>query len=282
MGRHKGAEKVMEQRTLTAEVFIDTGKDFRPEDSLQAEYIWVPGEIQTLEFDLSVFENTRGFRFDPLLEDSSMVKLLELVLTYEGGEQKTIEQSRIKTNGDVDFEPIFVYLHKDPKFFVDEALCVKLVRAEVRFQVLELGLEEKDYWQEIKKHSVSEKEKAQLLHKLELSMNQNRELEQENRRLRIEEADIYASGIWKLQHDAKGPFKVIFGKGNILTFLAAVYLALCSELFIFNNAYYSAPRPNDQVLVFSFFRFGMVWLGVFVLLAVLNAMVQKGYRRELA
>ena len=52
--------------------------------------------------------------------------------------------------------------------------------------------------------------------------------------------------------------------------------------FYFNNAYYSAPRPNDQVLVFSFFRFGMVWLGVFVLLAVLNAMVQKGYRRELA
>ena len=46
-----------------------------------------------------------------------MVKLLELVLTYDGGEQKTIEQSRIKTNSDVDFEPIFVYLHKDPKFF---------------------------------------------------------------------------------------------------------------------------------------------------------------------
>ena len=113
-------------------------------------------------------------------------------------------------------------------------------------------------------------------------MKQNRELEQENRRLRIEEADIYASGIWRLQHDAKGPFKVIFGKGNILTFLAAVYLALCSELFIFNNAYYSMPRPNGQELNFSFFRFGMVWLGVFVLLAVLNTMVQKGYRRELA
>ncbi len=231
---------------------------------------------------MSVFENTRGFRFDPLLEDSSMVKLLELVLAYEGGEEKTVDLSRIKTNSDVDFEPIFVYLHKDPKFFVDEALCVKLLKAKVCFQVLELGLEEKEYWQEIKKHSVSQKEKAQLLNKLELAMKQNRELEQENRRLRIEEADIYASGIWRLQHDAKGPFKVIFGKGNILTFLAAVYLALCSELFIFNNAYYSMPRPNGQELNFSFFRFGMVWLGVFVLLAVLNTMVQKGYRRELA
>lgn len=82
----------MEQRTLTAEVFIDTGKDFRPEDSLQAEYIWVPGEIQTLEFDLSVFENTRGFRFDPLLEDSSMVKLLELVLTYEGASKRPLSR----------------------------------------------------------------------------------------------------------------------------------------------------------------------------------------------
>ena len=28
---------------------------------------------------------------------------------------------RIKTNSDVDFDPIFVYLHNDPKFFVDEA-----------------------------------------------------------------------------------------------------------------------------------------------------------------
>ena len=281
MGRHKGAEKVMESRTLTAEVFVDTGKDFRPEDSLQAEYLFAPGEVQTLEFDLSVFENTRGFRFDPLLEDSSMVKLFKLTLTYENGEQKVIDWSRIKTNSDVDFEPIFVYLHKDPKFFVDEALCVKLSRAEVCFQVLELGLEEKEYWQEIKKHSVSEKEKAQLLNKLELAMNQNHELEQENRRLKIEEEDIYASGIWRLQHDAKGPLKVIFGKGNILTFLAAVYLALCSELFLFNNVYYSTPRPNGEALVFSFFRFGMVWLGAFVLLAVLNAMIQKGYRREL-
>ena len=280
MGRHKGAEKVMESRTLTAEVFVDTGKDFRPEDSLQAEYLFVLGEAQTLEFDLSVFENTRGFRFDPLLEDSSMVKLLKLTFVYENGEQKVIDWSRIKTNSDVDFEPIFVYLHKDPKFFVDEALCVKLSRAEICFQVLELGLEEKEYWQEIKKHSVSEKEKAQLLNKLELAMNQNHELEQENRRLKIEEEDIYASGLWRLQHDAKGPLKVIFGKGNILTFLAAVYLALCSELFLFNNVYYSTPRPNGEVLVFSFFRFGMVWLGAFVLLAVLNAMVQKGYRRE--
>ena len=76
--------------------------------------------------------------------------------------------------------------------------------------------------------------------------------------------------------------KVILGKGNILTFLAAVYLALCSELFIFNNAYYSAPRPNDQVLCFSFFRFGMVFLGAFVLIAVINSLIQKGYRRELA
>ena len=111
-------------------------------------------------------------------------------------------------------------------------------------------------------------------------MNQNHALEQENRRLKIEEADIYSSGIWKLQHDARGPLKVIFGKGNILTFLAAVYLALCSELFIFNSLYYSTPRPNGQVLNFSFFRFGMVWLGAFVLIAVINGLIQKGYRRE--
>lgn len=270
-----------ESRQLTAEVFIDTGKDFRPEDSLQAEYPCALGETVTLEFDLSVFERTCGFRFDPLLEDSSMIKLLYITLTYEDGESKTIEWNRIKTNSDVDFEPIFAYLHKDPKFFVDEALCLKLVKAKVSFQVLELGVGEKEYWQEIKKHSISEKEKAQLLNKLELAMNQNRVLEQENRRLKIEEADIYATGIWKLQHDARGPMKVVFGKGNILTFLAAVYLALCSELFIFNNAYYSTPRPNEQILCFSFFRFGMVWLGAFVLIAVINGLIQKGYRREL-
>lgn len=272
----------MESVKLTAEVFIDTGKDFRPEDSLQAEYTCAPGEVKTLEFDLSGFERTCGFRFDPLLEDSSMVKLLELELTYEDGESKKIDWSRIKTNSDVDFEPIFVYLHRDPKFFVDESLCVKLVKAKIVFQILELGLEQKEYWQEIKKHSVSEKEKAQLLNKLEMAMNQNHELEKENRRLKVEEEDIYASGIWKLQHDARGPLKVILGKGNLLTFLAAVYLALCSELFIFNRAYYAAPRPNGQVLSFCFFRFGMVWLGAFVLIAVLNGMVQKGYRRELA
>lgn len=270
-----------ERRELTAEVFIDTGKDFRPEDSLKALYSCVPGEMVDLTFDLRVFEHTCGFRFDPLLEDSSMVKLQEITLTYEDGETKTIDWARIKTNSDVDFEPVFVYLHKDPKFFVDEALCLKLVKAQVRFQVLELGLHRKEYWQEIKKHSVSEKEKAQILNKLELAMNQNRDLEQENRRLKIEEADIYASGIWKLQHDAKGPLKVILGKGNILTFLAAVYLALCCELFVFNNGYYSTPRPNDQVLVFSFLRFGMVWLGAFVLIAVINGLIQKGYRREL-
>lgn len=270
-----------DSRQLTAEVFIDTGKDFRPEDSLQAVYTCSLGETITLEFDLSVFEHTCGFRFDPLLEDSSMVKLMELTLGYEDGESRTIEPGRMKTNSDVDFEPVFVYLHKDPKFFVDEALCLKLTKAKVSFQILELGLGEKEYWQEIKKHSVSEKEKAQLLNKLELAMNQNRELEQENRILKIEEADIYATGIWKLQHDARGPMKVIFAKGNILTFLAAVYLALCSELFIFNNAYYSTPRPNDQVLVFSFLRFGMVWLGAFVLIAVINGLIQKGYRREL-
>ena len=200
-----------ESKTLTAEVFIDTGKDFRPEDSLKAVYTCTPGETVTLDFDLGVFEHTCGFRFDPLLEDSSMVKLLEITLTYQDGEQKTIDFGRIKTNSDVDFEPIFVYLHKDPKFFVDEALSLKLAGARVRFQVLELGVGDKEYWQEIKKHSVSEKEKEQLLGKLELSMNQNRDLEQENRRLKIEEADIYATGIWKLQHDARGPLKVIFG-----------------------------------------------------------------------
>ena len=113
-------------------------------------------------------------------------------------------------------------------------------------------------------------------------MNEKHALEQENRRLRIEEEDIYSSGIWKLQHDARGPWKVIFGKGNIFTFFAAVYIALCTELFIFNNAYYSMPRPNGEVLTFSFFRFGMVWLGAFALIAVINHLIQKGYRRELA
>ena len=146
---------------LTAEVFIDTGKDFRPEDSLTVPYACIPGEPVTLEFDLSVFEHTCGFRFDPLLEDSNMVRLDEIALTYEDGETKVIDFSRIKTNSDVDFEPIFVYLHKDPKFFVDEALCLKLTRAKVSFRILELGLAEKEYWQEIKKHSVSEKEKEQ-------------------------------------------------------------------------------------------------------------------------
>ena len=148
--------------------------------------------------------------------------------------------------------------------------------------MLELGLAEKEYWQEIKKHSVSEKEKEQLLGKLDAAMKENHALEKENRRLRIEEEDIYSSGIWKLQHDAKGPLKVIFGKGNILTFLASVYIALCTELFIFNNAYYSTPRPNSEALVFSPLRFGLVWLGAFVLIAVLNSLIQKGYRRELA
>ena len=152
---------------LTAEVFIDTGKDFRPEDSLTVPYTCAPGETVTLDFDLSVFEHTCGFRFDPLLDDSSMVKLVDISLTYEDGETKTIDFSRIKTNSDVDFEPIFVYLHKDPKFFVDEALCLKLTGAKVSFRVLELGLAEKEYWQEIKKHSVSEKEKEQLLGKLD-------------------------------------------------------------------------------------------------------------------
>ena len=40
-------------KRLTAEVFIDTGKDFRPEDSLRAEYTCTPGETITLEFNLS-------------------------------------------------------------------------------------------------------------------------------------------------------------------------------------------------------------------------------------
>lgn len=271
-----------EIRQLTAEVFVDTGKDFRPEDSLRTSYSCALGETVELDFDLTGFERTCGFRFDPLLEDSSMVKLLEIELTYGDGETKLVDASRIKTNCDVDFEPVYVYLHKDPKFFVDEALCLRLTHARVRFQVLELGNDKREYWTEIKKHSVSEKEKEQLLGKLDAAMKEKHELERENRRLRIEEEDIYSSGIWKLQHDARGPWKVIFGKGNILTFLASVYIALCTELFVFNNAYYSMPRPNDQVLTFSFFRFGMVWLGVFVLIAVINSLIQKGYRRELA
>lgn len=267
---------------LTAEIFIDTGKDFRPEDSLTVPYSCTLGETVTLNFDLTGFEHTCGFRFDPLLEEGSMVKLQELALTYEDGETKVIDPERIKTNSDVDFAPIFVYLHNDPKFFVDEALCLKLQAARVSFRILELGNEKRAYWQEIKKHSVSEKEKTQLLGKLDIAMKESHALEKENKRLKVEAEDIYSSGIWKLQHDARGPFKVIFGKGNILTFVAAVYLALCSELFLFNNAYYSTPRPNDQVLCFHFLRFGMVFLGAFVLLAVINSVIQKGYRRELA
>lgn len=270
----------MEPCKLTAEVFVDTGKDFRPEDSITVEYNCTPGEAVELSFDLTIFEHTCGFRFDPLLEDSSMVELLEIALTYEDGETKRIEPARIKTNSDVDFDPIFVYLHKDPKFFVDEALCRKLTGASVRFRVLELGNADREYWQEIKRHSVSEKERNQLLNKLDMAMKEKHELERQNRKLRIEEEDIYSSGIWKLTHDAQGPMKVIFGKGNILTFLAAVYLALCSELFLFNNAYYSTPRPNDQTLVFSPLRFGLIWLGAFVLIAVVNRVIQKGYRRE--
>lgn len=73
---------------LTAEVFIDTGKDFRPEDSLTMPYTCTLGEKVTLDFDLTGFEHTCGFRFDPLLEDSSMVKLEALALTYENEETK--------------------------------------------------------------------------------------------------------------------------------------------------------------------------------------------------
>ena len=278
----------MESLQLTAEVFIDTGKDFRPEDSLQAEYSCalepdgsVHQDVIKLEFDLTCFEKTVGFRFDPLLEDSSMIKLLGITLTYDTGESRQIELSRIKTNSDVDLEPIYVYLHHDPKFFVDEALCTHLVKANVEFQVLEIGVEQKKYWLDIKKSNVSQRERDQILGKLEAAMAQNRKLEEENRQLKIEHADIYASGIWKLQHDAKGPLKVLLNKANIWTFAASLYLAFCSELFLFNNAYYSAPRPNDQVLVFQFFRFGMVFIGAFALIVLIRAAVMKRYRHEL-
>ncbi len=50
---------------LTAEVFIDTGKDFRPEDSLTVPYTCTLGETVTLDFDLTGFEHTCGFRFRP-------------------------------------------------------------------------------------------------------------------------------------------------------------------------------------------------------------------------
>ena len=99
------AEKIQ----LTAEVFIDTGKDFRPEDSLTVPYTCSLGEMVTLDFDLSVFEHSCGFRFDPLLEDSSMVRLEEIALTYEDGETKEIEFSRIKTNSDVDSMKEVIY-----------------------------------------------------------------------------------------------------------------------------------------------------------------------------
>lgn len=265
---------------LTAEVFVDTGKDFRPEDSLQTEYSCAPGEAVKLEFDLTCFEKTVGFRFDPLLEDSSMVKFLGMTLFYEDGENREIPLSRIKTNSDVDLEPVYVYLHHDPKFFVDEALCTRLVKAQVEFEVLETGVEEKEYWLDIKKSNVSQRERDQILGKLEAAMGENRKLMEENRQLKIEHADIYASGIWKLQHDAKGPLKVIVSRANILTFLAAAYLSLCSELFVFNNRYYSTPRPNEETLVFSFLRFGLVFLGVFVLIMLIRAAVMKGYRHE--
>lgn len=286
----------MEPLQLTAEVFVDTGKDFRPEDSLKAEYSCVPGETVKLFFDLTCFEKTVGFRFDPLLEDSSMVKLEGITLHYaqapgSAGEEKDradtareerkIPLERIKTNSDVDLEPIYVYLHHDPKFFVDEALCTHLTGAEVEFRVLELGVEEKDYWLDIKKANVSQRERDQILGKLEAAMEENRKLAEENRRLKLEHEDIYASGIWKLQHDAKGPLKVLLNKANICTFFAAVYLALISELFVFNNRYYSTPRPNGEVLVFQFFRFGMVFLGAFLLILLIRAAVMKRYRHEL-
>ncbi|MCI8417950.1 MAG: hypothetical protein HFI33_10745 [Lachnospiraceae bacterium] len=290
----------MEAVQLTAEVFIDTGKDFRPEDSLKAEYSCVPGETVRLSFDLTCFEKTVGFRFDPLLEDSSMVRLLRLTLLYdagqggnsqaepvasaisgEKGERREIPMSRIKTNSDVDLEPIYVYLHHDPKFFVDEALCTHLAGAEVEFQVLEIGVENKSYWQDIKKSNVSQRERDQLLGKIEAAMEENRQLAEENRRLKVEHGDIYASGIWKLQHDAKGPLRVLLNKGNIVTFLVSVYVALMSELFWFNNAYYATPRPNGQVLNFQFLRFGLVFLGVFFLIVIVRAAVMKGYRHEL-
>ena len=153
-------------------------------------YTCALGETVTLDFDLTGFEHTCGFRFDPLLEDSSMVKLEGLALTYEDDETRQIEMERIKTNSDVDFDPIFVYLHNDPKFFVDEALCLKLKSAKVTFRVLELGNDKKEYWQEIKKHSVSEKEKAQLLGKLDIAMKENHALEKENKRLKVEAEDI--------------------------------------------------------------------------------------------
>ena len=51
---------------LTAEVFIDTGKDFRPEDSLTVPYTCVPGETVTLDFDLSVFAPESRCEFAPL------------------------------------------------------------------------------------------------------------------------------------------------------------------------------------------------------------------------
>ncbi len=269
----------MEQIQLTAEVFVDTGKDFRPEDSLQSTY--TRGEIQKLTFDLSCFEHTCGFRFDPLLEDSSVIELISAKLTYANGESKEIEASRIKTNADVDFAPIFVYLHQDPKLFIDEVLCMNLVGAEVEFKVLDLGIGEKAYWQDIKKHSVSEKEKEQLLHRIELLGKQNHELEQENKELKIEHANIYGSGIWKLQHDAKGPLKVLLEKGNLITLFIAIYFALCSELFIFNQAYYATARPNAEVLLFQPLRFGMIAFGLLVVLGIIKSVVQKGYRREL-
>ena len=147
--------------------------------------------------------------------------------------------------------------------------------------MLEVGVEQKDYWLEIKKNNVSQRERDQILGKLEAAMNQNRALEEENRQLKIEHADIYATGIWKLQHDAKGPLKVLLNWANIWTFVASVYLAFCSELFIFNNAYYSTPRPNEEVLVFQPLRFGMVFVGAFALIVLIRAAVMKGYRHEL-
>ena len=92
----RGVRENMEENIqLTAEVFIDTGKDFRPEDSLTVPYACIPGEPVTLEFDLSVFEHTCGFRFDPLLEDSSMVRLDEIALTYEDGETKAVSYTHL-------------------------------------------------------------------------------------------------------------------------------------------------------------------------------------------
>ncbi len=68
----------MEALQLTAEVFIDTGKDFRPEDSLQAEYSCVRNADSTIEFPANIWSRDLQDRYG-----KAVISYLEGALTLE-------------------------------------------------------------------------------------------------------------------------------------------------------------------------------------------------------